>query len=113
MNSAVGSRCDPARPFFSRIMVEMGHHDYEAAAAGFKLFLELHPTSSLTVQADYWLGECAYRLGRYQEAIDAFDHALSRAPFNPQLVQRRFWERGTATLSLEKLAAPGASSNCS
>jgi hypothetical protein len=45
MNSVAGSRGDPAGPFFNRIMMEIGHHDYEAAAAGFRLFLELHPTS--------------------------------------------------------------------
>ena len=34
--------------------------DLIVAAAGFKLFLELHPTSPLSAQADYWLGECEY-----------------------------------------------------
>ena len=84
-NSPSGSADGSDRHFFRRIMIEVAHRDYEAGAAGFRLFLELHPTSSLFTQADYWLGECEYQLGHYRAAIDALDHALSRTPFHPSL----------------------------
>jgi tol-pal system protein YbgF len=100
INAPPGSPHDPDRRFFKRIMAEVAHHDYEAAAAGFRLFLELHPTSSLSGQADYWLGECEYQLGHYQEAIDAFDHALSRAPFNPPLAAAAFLRKGNSYAKL-------------
>src|SRR5689334_18566142 len=103
-DSPMGSPDDPGRQFFRRIMVEVAHHDYEAAAAGFRLFLELHPTSSLFTQADYWLGECAYRLGRYQEAIEAFDHALSHAPLNPQLAAAAFLGKGNSYAKLGEVS---------
>lgn len=90
MNTPARLPHDQAMQFFKRIMMEMEHHDYEAAAAGFTLFLELHPTSPLAVRGDYWFGVCAYRLGHYQEAIEAFDHALSRAPLDPQLAAASF-----------------------
>ena len=96
INALPGSPHDPDRRFFSRIMAEVAHHDYEAAAAGFRLFVELHPTSSLSVQADYWLGECEYQLGHYQKAIDALDHALSRTPFNPPLAAAAFLRKGNS-----------------
>ena len=96
MNALPGSPDDPDRHFFSRIMAEVAHHDFEAAAAGFRLFVELYPTSSLSVQASYWLGECEYQLGHYQEAIDALDHALSHTPFNPPLAAAAFLRKGNS-----------------
>ena len=94
MNALPGSPDDPDRHFFSRIMAEVAHHDYEAAVAGFRLFVELHPTSPLSVQADYWLGECEYQLRHYHEAIDALDHALSRTPLNASLAAAAFLRKG-------------------
>lgn len=91
---------DPSRSFFDRIMVEVLRQDYEAAAAGFKLFLELHPASPLSVQADYWLGECEFHLGRYQEAIQSFGRVLARAPLNPQLAAAAFVRQGSSYAKL-------------
>jgi tol-pal system protein YbgF len=96
INALPGSPHDPDRHFFSRIMAEVAHRDYEAAAAGFRLFLELHPASSLSVQAHYWLGECEYQLGHYHEAIDALDEALSRTPFNAPLAAAAFLRKGNS-----------------
>lgn len=104
MSSPARSPRDPATQFFNRVMVEVGHHDYEAAAAGFTLFLALHPTSSLAVQADYRLGECAYRLGHYQEAIDAFDDALSRSPLNPKLAAASFLGKANSYAKLGEVS---------
>jgi len=95
-DSPMGSPDDPGRQFFRRIMVEVAHHDYEAAAAGFRLFLELHPTSSLFTQADYWLGVCEYQLKHYKAAIDALDQALSRTPFNPTLAAAVFLRKANS-----------------
>lgn len=91
---------DPERQFFDRIVAEVRRQDYEAAAAGFKLFLDLHPTSSLSAQADYWLGESEYQLGHYRDAIQALDRALARAPFNPQLAAASFLRKGSSYAKL-------------
>jgi tol-pal system protein YbgF len=96
INGLPGSPQDPDRHLFSRIMAEVAHHDYEAAAAGFRLFVELYPTSSLSIHAHYWLGECEYQLGHYQEAIDALDQALSQTPFNAPLAAAAFLRKGTS-----------------
>ena len=100
MNPSPGWPHDLARHFFNRIMVEVGHRDYEAAAAGFRLFIELHPTSSLSLQADYWLGECEYQLGHYQAAIDSLNHALSRTPLDPPLAAAAFLRKGNSYAQL-------------
>jgi len=54
-------------PSLRSVMEEYKHRDYEAALAGFRFFLELHGQSSLAPNAQYWMGECQYRLGRYKE----------------------------------------------
>jgi TolA-binding protein len=94
MNAHPGSPHDPDRRFFNRLMVEVAHRDYEAAAAGFRLFVELHPTSSLSEQAEYSLGECEYQLGHYQEAIEAFNHTLSHPRLAPPLAAAAFLGKG-------------------
>jgi tol-pal system protein YbgF len=76
---------DSSRHLYDRVMEEYQHRDYEAALAGFRFFLELHGQSSLAANAQYWAGECQYRLGRYKEALKSFYHVVSYYPFSPKL----------------------------
>jgi tol-pal system protein YbgF len=76
---------DSSRHLYDRVMEEFKHRDYEAALAGFRFFLELHGHSSLAANAQYWVGECQYRLGRYKEALKSFHHVVSYYPFSPKL----------------------------
>lgn len=46
--------------------------DYEAAQSAFADFLARYPDDKLAANAQYWLGESHYALGRYREAADAF-----------------------------------------
>jgi tol-pal system protein YbgF len=76
---------DTSRHLYDRVMEEFKHRDYEAALAGFRLFLELHGQTSLAANAQYWLGECQYRMGRYKEALKAFYNVVSYYPLSPKL----------------------------
>ena len=76
---------DSSRHLYDRVMEEFKHRDYEAALAGFRFFLELHGQSSLAANAQYWVGECQYRLGRYKEALKSFYHVVSYYPLSPKL----------------------------
>lgn len=76
---------DSTRHLYDRVMEEYKHRDYEAALAGFRFFLELHGQSSLAANAQYWVGECQYRLGRYKEALKSFSHVVSYYPLSPKL----------------------------
>jgi tol-pal system protein YbgF len=76
---------DTSRHLYDRVMEEFKHRDYEAALAGFRLFLELHGQTSLAANAQYWLGECQYRMGRYKDALKAFYHVVSYYPLSPKL----------------------------
>ena len=76
---------DSSRHLYDRVMEEFKHRDYEAAMAGFRFFLELHGHSSLAANAQYWVGECQYRLGHYKEALKSFYQVVSSYPLSPKL----------------------------
>jgi tol-pal system protein YbgF len=76
---------DSSRHLYDRVMKEFKHGDYEAALAGFKFFIQLHQKSRLAANAHYWLGECQYRLGQYEAALDSF-YSASRSASSPKLV---------------------------
>ena len=76
---------DTSRRLYDRVMEEFKHRDYEAALAGFRLFIEIHSQSALAANAQYWIGECQYRLGRYKEALNSFYNVVSYYPLSPKL----------------------------
>ena len=76
---------DTSRHLYDRVMEEFKHKDYEAALAGFRFFLELHGQSSLAANAQYWIGECHYRLGHYKDALKSFYDVVSYYPLSPKL----------------------------
>lgn len=73
---------DTSRRLYDRIMTEFKHREYEAALAGFRLFMELHSQSALAANAQYWIGECQYRMGRYQEALNSFYNVVMNYPMS-------------------------------
>jgi tol-pal system protein YbgF len=76
---------DTSRRLYDRVMEEFKHRDYEAALAGFRLFIELHGQSALAANAQDWIGECQYRMGRYKEALNSFYNVVSYYPLSPKL----------------------------
>lgn len=87
-NGQVTSRrtgSDAARRLYDRIMGEYRQRDYRAALAGFQFFLAIHGKSSLAPSARYWLGECQYRLGRYEDAMNTFSELASYYPVSPKI----------------------------
>ncbi len=81
---------DTSRQLYDRVMEEFKHGDYEAALAGFKFFIELHRQSPLAANAQYWIGECQYRLGRYNDALDSFYQVRSYNPTSPKQAASAF-----------------------
>jgi tol-pal system protein YbgF len=81
---------DTSRQLYDRVMEEFKRGDYEAALAGFRLFLELHHQSPLAANAQYWIGDCQYRLGRYSDALDSFSKVRSYNPASPKLAASAF-----------------------
>lgn len=83
--AAPGQMQDTSRRLYDRVMEEYKHRDYEAALAGFRLFIELHGHSLLAANAQYWIGECQYRLGRYKDALTTFYNVISYYPLSSKL----------------------------
>lgn len=81
---------DVSRHLYDRVMVEFKQGDYEAALAGFRLFIELHGRSALAANAQYWIGECEYRLGRYKAALNSFSNVSSYDALSPKLAASAF-----------------------
>ncbi|OQW37901.1 MAG: hypothetical protein A4E19_12045 [Nitrospira sp. SG-bin1] len=83
--AAPTQRQDTTRRLYDRIMDEFKHRDYKAAMAGFQLFIELHGESALAANAQYWIGECQYRMGRYRDALKSFYDVVSNYPLSPKV----------------------------
>lgn len=80
-----GQLQDTSRRLYDRVMEEFKHRDYEAALAGFRFFIEVHGHSSLAANAQYWIGECQYRMGRYKDALTSFYNVVSYYPLSQKL----------------------------
>jgi tol-pal system protein YbgF len=52
-------------------------HRYQEAATQFEELLATNSSHSYADNAQYWIGECSYALGKYNEAIMAFEKVLS------------------------------------
>lgn len=76
---------DDSRRLYDRVMEEFRHKDYDAALAGFRFFLELHGQSSLSANAQYWMGECQYRMGHLRDALRSFYNVISNYPSSQKL----------------------------
>lgn len=83
--AASGQLQDTSRRFYDRVMEEFKHRDYEAALAGFRFFIEVHSHSALAANAQYWMGECQYRMGRYKDALTSFYNVVSYYPLSQKL----------------------------
>lgn len=88
--AAATTTYDTSRQLYDRVMEEYKQGDYEAALAGFRLFIELHRQSPLAANAQYWIGDCQYRLGRYKDALNSFHNVGSYNPLSPKLAASAF-----------------------
>jgi len=76
---------DTSRRMYDRVMTEFKLREYEAALAGFRLFMELHSQSALAANAQYWIGECQYHMGRYKDALNSFYNVVMNYPLSPKI----------------------------
>lgn len=52
--------------------------NYDLATLGFHQYAETYRGTELADNATYWIGECYYRQGEFQQAIEQFDVVLTR-----------------------------------
>jgi len=97
---------DPGQRLYDRIVREMLRGDCEAAVHGYRLFLELYGMSPRAPVAEFWQGECEFRLGRYADAIVTFDRVLNRDALPAKVVSAALMRKG---LSYARLGETGRS----
>ncbi len=54
--------------------------NYDLALAGFREFLTRYPSSELSSNAEYWIGESLYSQKKYSEAIEQFNGVVNKYP---------------------------------
>jgi tol-pal system protein YbgF len=59
-------------------MLKSGQHS--SAITGFRTFVERYPESSLTPNAQYWLGESYYGAGKFEKAVREFEKVRTVYP---------------------------------
>jgi tol-pal system protein YbgF len=72
---------------------------YSLARNGFEEYLRRFPDTDLADNAQYWIGECYYSEGRYEEAAEAFKQVITRYPTGNK-VPRAMLKAGFALLQL-------------
>jgi len=105
----------PTSPGKSLYDLSLGFYregNYEEAITGFKNFVRKYPKSSLTDNAQYWVGESYMALRQYEQAILAFQVVIKKYPKGnkvPKAILRQalaFYEirdKTSARLLLKKL----------
>lgn len=55
---------------------------YNQAIEGFETFLKYFPANNYAGNAQFWLGECYYRLGQYDRAVGAYQKVVDNYPLS-------------------------------
>ncbi len=77
--------------------------NYDLAIQQFQDYIAAFPSTDLTDNAAYWLGECFYRQSKYRLAIGEFENLLSRFPTSDKLASALL-KKGYAYLELNERA---------
>jgi tol-pal system protein YbgF len=70
----------PAQEMYSNAYGDYLKGNYNLAIDSFRLFLQQYPSTPLSDNALYWIGECYYSQGKYDEAIENFNELLLSYP---------------------------------
>lgn len=70
----------PAQDLYNNAYGDYLKGNYSLAIDSFKLFLQQYPSTPLSDNALYWIGECHYSQEQYQQATDAFNELLINYP---------------------------------
>ena len=72
---------------------------FSLAITGFQNYIKAFPTLDKAGDAQWYVGESYFGMGKYQEAISAYDHVISDYP-NNHLVPDAYYKRGVAYSAL-------------
>ncbi len=94
----------PAAPIDYTKLYDTAYEDYQRqnyslARTGFEEYLRLFPETDLADNAQYWVGECFYAEGKYEDASKAFKMVITRYPTGNK-VPRAMLKAGHALLQM-------------
>lgn len=97
------TRIDPTDPvqLFSAAYGDYLRGHYELAIAQFQQFIQRFPSLETTDDAQYWIGECYYGQGRYDQAVVEFDRLIGGFPQSNKLAAARL-KKALALLELKR-----------
>ena len=78
-------RCASGRPALPGRLRDYNGAKYDVAAGEFSDVLKYYPQDNLAGNAQFYLGEIAYRQGDYKTAIKNYDAVLEQFPGNPKV----------------------------
>lgn len=55
---------------------------YNQSIEGFETFLKLYPANNYAGNAQFWLGECYYKLGQYSRSVQEFQKVADNYPLS-------------------------------
>lgn len=73
--------------------------NFDLAIAGFRQYISSYPSTQLTDNAQYWVGECFYSQRRYEQAVEEFNRAIQNFP-NGDKIPSAMLKKGYALLEL-------------
>lgn len=71
-----GTGAPPPRELYSQAYADFARGNFDLAVQGFETYLEYYPETEFSDNARYWIGECYYGQGRFDEAVDAWNQLL-------------------------------------
>ncbi len=75
--------------------------NYQMAIDGFTLYLEQFSSSPVADDAAYWIGECYFSLGKFEEAVVQFTELILNFPEGDK-IPAAYLKKGLSLLKLEK-----------
>jgi tol-pal system protein YbgF len=79
-------------------------HNYDIAVMGFQQYLQAFPDTELSDNAAYWIGECYFGQGKFEQAIQQFDALQQRYPRSDKTASA-WLKKGYALLELSQKQA--------
>lgn len=91
----------PAQEMYSNAYGDYLKGNFNLAIDSFRLFLQQYPSTPLSDNALYWIGECYYSQGKYDEAIESFNEILLSYP-SADKVPAAYLKKGMSLMQQRK-----------
>ena len=95
------AQAPPVNDLYQGALRDYNSARYDLAAGEFGDVLKYYPQDDLAGNAQFYLGEIAYRQGKYSDAIKAYGAVLQNFPGNPKAPAAQL-RKGEAELSLDQ-----------